>query len=499
MSLSLQEFQEFWTEEELKKRSVVIARCALRFIPMLHGSLLLNTDNKVALEKRFLISFWQCAALLSSQYVSKSSSEKILESSTKIYLQLGNAPLIETLDNIRNLHDYQLTEILISSFARFSSAYSPDTADFQLLYTVLSKYDRLLGEVEKDIHVLETRGLLTVTNSRLWVTGETPNGFKNAWSALEVYLKTRDSNWYVWTDWYAARLSGRPLVTKLEIGSDPKNGMYGRSTFPAEDYLDPNSVNMKIHKVLENFAKENSVDDVQALADATPLAESIKLNAYGKFDVEFLPLQNIYKQNLLRVNEAINDCVAANAFHSDSDEIVFIQEVIEKHSDNPQRIHDDFNFVGDQLRRLISRDVVDDGFKVNRLVNSLELAARDIFANETRVREAVDARNLITKEVESEEVDLAKIINDTEYQLVIDILAERLAFDWTIDLKILLKGAIGSDRSAVIYRMLSRLTRIYLSINREIGYQANVELAKISLVNAYPHVEMMISGLKAYL
>ncbi|MBD8890370.1 hypothetical protein [Roseibium litorale] len=87
----------------------------------------------------------------------------------------------------------------------------------------------------------------------LWQIGEMPSDVQNLWLGLRDNLLGSNHDWEVWTDWYEARLEGRPANEPLEIA---------RVTLP-EDLWEqgPAAVNARIKELIaEHSAPREQLD-----------------------------------------------------------------------------------------------------------------------------------------------------------------------------------------------------------------------------------------------
>ena len=78
----------------------------------------------------------------------------------------------------------------------------------------------------------------------LWASG-TPEWARDAWKRLRTALLREDQDWKVWTEWYSARLDGRPSIEALEIA---------RMLIGDEIWDEgPRAVNAQIGRLIEEY------------------------------------------------------------------------------------------------------------------------------------------------------------------------------------------------------------------------------------------------------
>ena len=312
----------------------------------------------------------------------------------------------------------------------------------------------------------------------LWQDINMPNELKQDWKQLKIALHNLNEDWEVWTSWYENILAGGERNEDLEIA---------RISFPPEDYTNAAVLNPKIKALLIN-----------KLSEATPLAEKVYLNEEGKFDVEFLPVRALYAENLKRLEDAIRKCVRTNALTETSDEIIFLQDIINLHADNPQRIFDDCRFAQTTLQDLVNKHIIDDSFAVKRLINSVQLTADDIQANEADVRDTLKSRSTlhINTDVTVNHINQKDI--HKHQKPIEDITSERLGSELKQDGIDFLTLPFGKDKAQAIYRLASRYSRMYIQIHNDSG-GITLDGARLALIHAQPHLEAMINILRNFL
>ena len=111
----------------------------------------------------------------------------------------------------------------------------------------------------------------------LWLGDTVPKNFTSRWKTLRKHLLALGDDWDVWTQWYQDRIDGKALIEALEIG-DPDNGIFGRATFPPEDYKTPAIINAKIKKMQDDYWAERALTQDKS-------AETFAVNDNGKITV----------------------------------------------------------------------------------------------------------------------------------------------------------------------------------------------------------------------
>ena len=372
--------------------------------------------------------------------------------------------------------------------AYFTAAYNQVFAEYNLDHDFISS-----GKPAKDLAKIALWGNQTTIYDNL-----TQN-----WTDLKSYLLAQDENWWVWTQWYEDRLRGNtqqpftlPFVKDVEIGVDFEKGQYGRCTLPEKIYEDPSKANAAIAGIIEDYwerqksVQDNDVsDNIEDIIDATPLAENITLGSDGKFDVEFLPVRDLFSKNLTRIEDALRQALKANAFNEDSQEIKFLREILHSHSDDPQRIHDDCGFVASAISELIEKDIIPNDFAVKRLLDAVNQTQLDIRAYEPDVKNAFETRLKLrpddTVEIDNEDIkSSAELIEHTQ--------SEKLQSEIGTDISII----VGGERGAAAYRLLSRFSRMYQLIDNPAKNHVLTDAASLSLMQAMPHIGNIIQYLR---
>jgi hypothetical protein len=118
-----------------------------------------------------------------------------------------------------------------------------------------------------------------ISASELWSDGLPPS-VKSEWYKLETALLRANENWEVWTEWYLARVRGRPISESLEIA---------RAKVPIDTWAQgPQIVNKQIKRLIQ--------DDEARRANPQPL-----------------PLDNVLSPFCFQVSERATIALAPNS------------------------------------------------------------------------------------------------------------------------------------------------------------------------------------------
>jgi len=116
-----------------------------------------------------------------------------------------------------------------------------------------------------DIKVLEGgHNAVKLAGNKLW-PGRRPAEINKLWAAMKKYLLAQDQDWEVWTNWYDARLAGKPTIKNLEIGRTKITDLFWDQG--------PAVVNAEIKRLIEEYNKpQDSKPDTQK----TPSIPSVR-------------------------------------------------------------------------------------------------------------------------------------------------------------------------------------------------------------------------------
>lgn len=482
--------------------SVFAARAALRTVPAF--IVLLNDKRlKAKPEDIILLSLWATAtALAAGRWPAKAVVINAAAADADVAARAAaKAAALATAADVAARAAARAAADVAADAAAYAASAAADAAAYA---ANAAAYAAVYGEFSRDRDFIEGgKSARELAVEPLWDV--IPTYFSKSWADLKDYLLSLDQDWEVWTEWYEDRLRGNqgqpftlPFVEEIEIGRDPENGHYGRVTFPPADYKNPAKINAQLKQLIEDYRARQALleqdktdTDFEDIAAATPLAEDIVLRKDGKFDVEFLPVRDLFEKNLARLNDAIEQTIKANAFHANSPEISFIRDIISKHSDDPQRIHDDCGFARSTITDLIKKDVIPDDFVVQRLLDALGQTEMDIRAYEPNVKETFEIRLSL-------KVETTAKVNKSEFEASAkgaqDIQSGRLATEIAEDVATVVAGEQG--RAA--YRLLSRFSRMYIKVQDAARNQTLTDAASVALTKAAPHLEAIVQALRVH-
>jgi len=349
-------------------------------------------------------------------------------------------------------------------------------------------------EYDLDRQFLEPGGTAQELALRpLWRNGM-PETLETQWLRLREYLEGLNQDWEVWTKWYEERLSGNiALIAEIEIG-DPDKGVFGRTTFPPEAYKNPASLNAKLKAVIDDYWAKN----IEKIVKATPLAETLELNEEGLFEVTFLPITDLMENNIGRLKEAIPASIGGNGFAPTSKEIEILQDLVDSHLDNPQRIYDECQFMHLHINEMIEKGVLDKTLGVGRLLNALNIVATDIQTHESKVREVIKKRSSLNIHINNDAILLPSIEFEIHKSAIEPVLSDRLDREVDVDIKDIMTLSVGRDRADAMYRLMSRYSRMVMEIYYQVGAATLSNGTIMALVHAQPHLEKMITLLRPH-
>ena len=185
-------------------------------------------------------------------------------------------------------------------------------------------------------------------------------------------------------------------------------------------------------------------------------------------------------------------------FVENSEEIVFLREMMTRHSDDPQRIHDDCRFAHSCVQDLVAKDIVADSFGVKRLLDTLSIAVTDIIANEPSVKNAVTARKAIrsAQPLQLTQANQTALLEHS--QAAIDITTNQLGIELDEDAKDVAIVFGKKDKIDAVYRLISRWSRIYAKISSASKMQIT-DAVLGTFIQAQPHLEAILNILRPLL
>ena len=319
---------------------------------------------------------------------------------------------------------------------------------------------------------------------------------RTEWTQLRARLSADDANMSAAITWYERLLNHGPThkadyeITRFETFD----------THYDEDAKDKGAakINAALIEIEDRFFP-SKVSAIQDIANQTPLAETMSLNEdLGVYDVEFVPVIDLYDKNLSRIADSLASVISSNAFNENSPEVKFLEDMMDNHRSDPQRLHDDCKYAHDHIQNLINKEVIADDFAVGTLLNALHQTMFDIVANDADVKKAVDARVTLNMNERAHVSDATRLTNAVEQ--IANILSDGLKQDTRSDTQILIAG--DSARLNAAYRLLSRNSRIFLDINAREGVKAasvHSQPHLDKLVEQLPNIERILELIKPYL
>lgn len=327
----------------------------------------------------------------------------------------------------------------------------------------------------------------------LWENVNMPARVAIQWKQLKSALGDLNEDWSVWINWYESILKGGERNADLEIAL---------ISFPTADYTNAKVLNPKIKKILEDLETPFRKSDLNTLIDATPLAETISINSDGKFDIEFIPVQDLFNRNLNRLDDALEHIVKKNTFGPSSDEILFLKNIIENHSDDPQRIFDDCQFAYKAINSLVEKNIIDDGFSVKRLLNAVDQTINDIRAYEPSVQNVIAKREEIILDTFPLPIDTSPLSQNLP--VIKNISTERLGNEIEHDTVQAFIGdhvtlIAGKEKKNALYRLISRYSRMTFNArNLDMG-KTSTDAVNLAIIKAQPHLEAILIALKQFI
>lgn len=460
---------------------VVAARLALRTLPLI-------LDRPVRSE-RLLPIFWCVLVCLkgtidANKLVEDLSPEPLSSSAKKAIKAFSRAEFdyAKALDGY--LGDSETAGLLADMGAQYIAGYNPGRLiDTFFIYSNIVS----LEGIELEAAAVQIPGMskIELSSLPLWGNGlaDLPAGLARKCVSFRNSLEERKEHWEVWTQWYQDRLEGKQIdeadrLMRLKVLS--------RHYDPGK-HLDMKAVNLEIKNIL-----------IQNMAKATPLGETLTLNDQGIYEIEFLPVKPLYESGVDRVKFALEKVLKTNGLSQSSFETMLLENVFENHTDNPQRIYDDF----DQVRQMISDDVeegiIDDNKAIKYLLNTLDVATTDLAANETTIQESIAARKLFKAPKRDQLPDPAGIDIEELKKALGPVTEERLGGELVQDALTFmdaLKSKNIKDSVNTGYRLASRVSRMILLYSDRATYVTS-ESAQVPLTYAMPYLEKLLKLLQ---
>lgn len=209
---------EKWLQGQPREVSIVIAvRAALRVLPFLDElptGTNKKTNNIILSVFRIMIFPW---ATVSYPYIDRE---------LKVASRNARGAFFLAMDNRKTLDNRTSTYVVRAARAAFDthSSRTVRTASFATrsifatFVTDLPINSTLRETLDRDVSLIENnKSPQDIAQSALWHENP-PVKITNNWQNLKIKLLALNEDWQVWTDWYEARLYGKPEpIEKLEI------------------------------------------------------------------------------------------------------------------------------------------------------------------------------------------------------------------------------------------------------------------------------------------
>lgn len=203
----------------------------------------------------------------------------------------------------------------------------------------------------------------TVARLPLWHEPPTSGALEN-WANSRKKLIERSEGWEVWTDWYEARLRGDPFDLALEEA---------RVLIPdARWQQGPKAVNAEIARlIVEHAAKRPSGERLDISPDTGRVRAEPAL-------VEQPPVYVNARDKVADALEDFRDSRVANRAYGLNPVVRRIERAVTRYSDNPLRLHDDFEDCAREIARAVDADPDIDEAPVRALRDACGVGAIDL-------------------------------------------------------------------------------------------------------------------------
>jgi len=254
--------------------SVFAARAALRAIPQF-AYLITLTNLKLSIQNIILLSIQATATSLSVGLWPNKFVDLMYDTADAV------AYAAYTVSHANSANSASYTAVTAAADAAYAAyaasdsnaatyaAYAADAAATFNAEAIQTEYsqDRDFIESGRTARELSERPLFNQDTSAVFDLSNEPLNVTENWYTLKSYLLSLNQDWDVWTDWYDARLEGRPLIKEIEIGLNPDAGQYGRATLPPEYYEEPAKANAAIKDIIDAYWERQRTQNPQENSD----------------------------------------------------------------------------------------------------------------------------------------------------------------------------------------------------------------------------------------
>lgn len=316
------------------------------------------------------------------------------------------------------------------------------------------------SSLSRDAAEIDARGSTNLFATRLWHDRVTSPIEPYAENGIAPLWDEGAGEWSFWRDWYQGVLNGNPPDWEL---------WHQIALIPNHDWqLGATNIAQKISEVQARF-----------LARRLPIAETIRFDAtLGGFVSDPTPLVRLglVSTTLSRVSDTLDDALAdvANGLQERDPEPRQLRRMLDRYSNDPQRIEMDVTATQRDLMRRMAKDDLPASASILALVDALGECGQAVRASNPEIAE----NRQLLEAIAFKDISAAQRAQIGQAQpVILDLARGQLHEEMVEDLPLVIEGELAKAGDAPV-RVFSRSARILIEVKRIINDAEESEARK---------------------